>query len=355
MQGFAPLSERYSGKRVLVTGGLGFIGSNLVRRLVRTGASVTVIDACFPDQGANLFNLKGILDEVALVIADVGRVDDISAYMVDQDYVFNLAACISHVGSLRDPLRDLERNCVSQLRFLGALTELSPGARVLYTGSRSQYGSPSYLPMDEEHPMKPVDFNGVHKTAVEEYHRILHGLGKLRYTSLRLTNIYGPRHQMHHDGQGFLNWFIRQALAGQEICVYGDGAQKRDFLYVDDAVEAILLAASDPRCEGEAFNLASGVPTSVKEAAETICGLAGNSCRCVPYPPEAVAVEPGDMHLDGSRLQKLLDWRPRVGLEEGIARTLAFYRRYGSRYFHEGRGRVALEASTLGLGASSEK
>ncbi len=344
----APLRESYSGKRVLVTGGLGFIGSGLVRRLVRMGASVTVIDACFPDQGANLFNLKGVLDEVALVVADIGRVDDISAYIVDQDYVFNLAACISHVGSLRDPLRDLERNCVSQLRFLGALTELSRGARVLYTGSRSQYGSPLYTPMDEEHPLRPVDFNGVHKTAVEEYHRILHGLDKLRFTSLRLTNIYGPRHQMHHDGQGFLNWFIRQALAGQELCVYGDGTQKRDFLYVDDAVEAILLAASDPRCEGKVFNLASGFPVSVAEAAAVICEVSGNSYRCVPYPPDAVAVEPGDIHLDGSRLQELLAWRPRVELREGIEKTLYFYRRHGSRYFHEGKARVDLKAGAMG-------
>ncbi len=344
----APLQERYAGKSVLVTGGLGFIGSGLVRRLLRMGACVTVIDACFPDQGANLFNLKGMLDEVVLVVADIGRVEDISAYLVDQDYVFNLAACISHVGSMRDPMRDLERNCVSQLRFLGALTELSPGTRVLYTGSRSQYGSPLYLPVDEDHPLKPVDFNGVHKTAVEEYHRILHELGKLRYTSLRLTNVYGPRHQMHNDGQGFLNWFIRQALAGQEICVYGNGAQKRDFLYVDDAVDAILAAASDPRCEGRVFNLASGVAVSVLEAASIICELAGNGYRCAPYPPEAGAVEPGDIRLDGSRLQELLGWRPRTDLKEGISRTLSFYRRHGLRYFREGKARVALKGGAPG-------
>ncbi|MEW6553329.1 MAG: NAD-dependent epimerase/dehydratase family protein [Actinomycetota bacterium] len=330
----------YNGKRVLVTGGLGFIGSNLVQRLVRSGASVTVIDACFPDQGANLFNLKGVLEDLVLVVADIGSLDEISSFIVDQEVVFNLAACISHIGSLHNPLQDLERNCTSQLRFLTALTELSPRTRIIHTGSRSQYGNPVYSPIDEEHPLRPVDINGVHKTAVEEYHRIFHDLGKMRFTSLRLTNIYGPRHQMHHDGQGFLNWFIRQGLSGQEICVFGDGSQERDFLYVEDVVEALLLAAPDSRCEGGIFNLASGTPVSVAEAAEAICSLTETSWRCVPYPPERNSVEPGSLRIDGSRLQELLGWRPRSDFRAGLEDTISYYRHFGSRYFYGRMGSV---------------
>lgn len=332
----------YNGKRVLVTGGLGFIGSNLVQRLVQAGANITAIDACFPDQGANLFNVKEVLDEMVLVVTDIGSVDEISSYIVDQDIVFNLAACTSHIGSLHNPLQDLERNCVSQLRFLNALCELSPQTRIIYTGSRSQYGSPVYMPVDEEHPLKPVDINGVHKTTVEEYHRLFHELCKLRYTSLRLTNIYGPRHQMHHDGQGFLNWFIRQGLTGQDICVFGDGKQERDFLYVDDVVEALMLVAREDRCEGRVFNLVSGITISVAEAAEAVTSLTGTSWRCAPYPPDRSSVEPGNIRLDGSRLQKLLGWEPRADFRESLERTISFYRQYGRRYFQNKVSRVVL-------------
>jgi UDP-glucose 4-epimerase len=342
MQPVVPPEEYYSEKRVLVTGGVGFIGSNLVRHLVRLGASVTVIDACFPDQGANLFNLKDALDELVLVVADIGSTDEISNYIVDQDVVFNLAACISHIGSLHNPLQDLERNCASQLRFLSALAELSPQVRVIYTGTRSQYGNPVYLPIDEDHPLKPVDINGVHKTAVEEYHRIFHGLNKVRYTSLRLTNIYGPRHQMQHDGQGFLNWFIRQGLSGQEIRVFGDGRQERDFLYVEDVVEALLLTAPEQKCEGEVFNLVSGTPISVCEAAKAVCNLTGTTWRCIPYPPDRSSVEPGSLRMDGSRLQRLLDWKPGSDFYESLEETISFYRQHGSRYFHGRRGSVVL-------------
>lgn len=340
MQGSPRLSGYYSGKRVLVTGGMGFIGSNLVRHLVRLGASVTVIDACFPDQGANLFNLREVLEDLVLVVADIGSSNEISSYIVDQELVFNLASCISHIGSLHNPLQDLERNCFSQLRFLSALSELSPRARVIYTGSRSQYGNPVYAPIDEDHPLKPLDINGVHKTTVEEYHRIFHGLGHITFTSLRLTNIFGPHHQMHHDGQGFLNWFIRQGLSGQEICVFGDGSQERDFLYVDDVVEALLLVAPEKRSEGGIFNLASGIPVTVAEAAEAVCGLTGTSWRRIPYPPERCSVEPGSLRIDGSRLQKLLGWTPGSDLRNSLAETISFYRRHGSRYFHGQRGNV---------------
>jgi UDP-glucose 4-epimerase len=335
-------SNHYRGKSVLVTGGLGFIGSNLVQRLVELGASVTVIDACFPDQGANLFNLKDVLDELVLVVADIGSVDEISNFIVDQEIVFNLAGCVSHIGSLHNPMKDLERNCLSQLRFLNSLSELSPCARIVYTGSRSQYGNPVYVPIDEEHPLKPLDINGVHKTAVEEYHRIFHEQGKLRYTSLRLTNIYGPRHQMHTDGQGFLNWFIRQGLTGQEICVYGDGKQERDFLYVEDVVDVLLRVAPEELSDGVVFNLVSGISITVAQAAQEICSLTGSSWRSIAYPPERSSVEPGNIRLDGSRLRELLGWKPRYDLQAGLMNTIDFYRQHGKRYFHGLKGNLFL-------------
>lgn len=328
------LEDYYHGREVLVTGGLGFLGSTLVRRLVELGATVTVIDACFPDQGANLFNIDDVHDEVNLVVADIGDVDHVSLSLINQEVIFNLAAATSHTGSLKDPLRDLRRNCVSQLRFLDALTALNPGARVIYTGSRSQYGTPVYIPMDEKHPLKPRDVNGVNKTAVEEYHRVFHEQSKLRYTSLRLTNIYGPRHQMRHKGQGFLNWFIRQAILGEDILVYGNGDQERDFVHVDDAVQALLMIAPVPRSEGEVYNLASGVAVTVEEVASMISSLTCARWKKIPYPGDCLHVDPGSVRLDGSRLRDLLGWRPRKDLYEGLMETIDFYRRHGARYFH---------------------
>lgn len=336
------LEEFYRDRRVLVTGGLGFIGSNLVRRLVGLGSRVTVIDACFPDQGANLYNLEGVLEEITLVVSDIGATRTVIEHLPEQEVVFNLAACVSHVGSLHHPLRDLKRNCVSQLRFLCALAELNPGVSVIYTGSRSQYGSPLYLPMDEDHPLRPVDINGVHKTAVEEYHRILHEQGRIRYLSLRLTNIFGPRHQMMHDGQGFLNWFIRLGLQGKEIRVFGDGTQARDFLYVEDAVEVLLLAAADAECRGMSLNLASGKSITVAEAAQAVSEEAGTEWTLVPYPPERASVEPGDVLLDISRLRAALDWEPRWDFRAGLQETIAFYRMHGEHYFRPSETKPSL-------------
>lgn len=342
MPGTLQPESYFAGRRTLVTGGLGFVASNLVRHLVAAGSSVTVIDACFPDQGGNLFNLKDVLDELVLVVSDIGAIDDISSYIVDQEVIFNLAACTSHIGSLHNPLQDLERNCVSQLRFLKALSELSPQARIVYSGSRSQYGRPLYMPVDEGHPLRPADINGVHKTAVEEYHRIFHENGKLRYTSLRLPNIFGPRHQMLHDGQGFLNWFIRQALSGQEICVFGDGTMERDFLFVEDAVTAMLLVAAEARCEGSAFNVVSGTSLTIAEAAETVSRLTGVAWHCVPYPSDRMSIDPGSIRLDGSRLMGLLGWRPDTDFVAGLETTISFYRQHGRRYFRPSRQKVVL-------------
>jgi len=333
----------YRGRRALVTGGLGFIGSNLVRRLVRAGASVTVIDAAFPDQGANLFNLKGVLEEVVLVIADIGDLEEVSNYLVDQEIIFNLASSTSHIGSMQNPFKDLERNCSSQLRFLGAVRELSPGARVIYTGSRSQYGTPLYQPVDEDHPTKPLDINGIHKCTVEEYHRLYHQLSHIRFTSLRLTNVFGPRHQMLHDGHGFLNWFIRKALAGEELQVFGDGSQERDFLYVEDAVDAILLAGATGECEGRIFNVASEVPVSVAEAARAVAEMAGVGWRCVAYPKDRLSIEPGSVRLSSRRFREATGWSPRHTFLEGLERTLDFYGRHGHHYFHPAKGRIFLE------------
>jgi nucleoside-diphosphate-sugar epimerase len=333
------LREFYRGRKVLVTGGLGFIGSNLVRRLLELGAETTVIDACFPDQGANPFNLDGFWGEFDFFACDIGDRGKILPALQDQELVFNLASCTSHVGSLREPLRDLERNCVSQLLFLEALKEALPGIRVVYTGSRSQYGAPLYLPVDEEHPLRPMDINGVHKTTAEEYHRLFHQMEHVRFTSLRLTNVYGPRHQMKHNGQGFLNWFIRLGLCGGEIQLFGDGSQERDFLFVDDAVEALLLVPTVKETEGLVLNLAYGKSCTVRDIARIVSEITGCSRREVPYPPHHRVVEPGSIRIDCSRLKSLLQWSPKIDLAEGIRRTIDFYLRFGE-YYHLGEAAV---------------
>ena len=240
--------ERYRGRRVLVTGGLGFIGSNLTRQLVELGADVRLVDAMIPDYGGNLFNIAGIEDRIRVEIADLRDEAAMTQAVRDREIVFNLAGQVSHIDSMRDPYTDLEINCRAQLSMLEACRRFNPSVKVIFAGTRQIYGKPDRLPVDETHPVRPTDVNGVNKAAGEAYHLLYNNVFGVRACSLRLTNVYGPRQLIKHNRQGFIGWFIRLAIENQEIQVFGDGSQMRDFVYVDDAVDAFLRAgATDAR------------------------------------------------------------------------------------------------------------
>jgi UDP-glucose 4-epimerase len=324
----------YAGKPVLVTGGLGFIGSNLAIRLVELGAEVTVVDSLVPDLGGNRFNLAPVEDRVRVSTADLRDGAALGELVDGQEVVFSVAGNVSHVDSMTDPIADLEINCRSQLSLLEALRHRNAGARLVYAGSRQQYGRPRYLPVDEEHPLEPLDVNGIHKTAAESavllYHRV-HGLPAC---SLRLTNTYGPRMQMRHPRQGFVAWFVRLAVEGREIELFGGGESLRDFNEVEDVVDAFLLCGTADEAVGQVFNLGHSEPVTVRQFAELLLDVAGDgSLQERPFPAERERIDIGSVYADYGKIRGRLGWEPRVGLREGLTRMVDYYRRNREHYW----------------------
>ncbi|MBI4481452.1 MAG: NAD-dependent epimerase/dehydratase family protein [Acidobacteria bacterium] len=323
----------YRDRTVLVTGGLGFIGSNLSIELVRCGARVRIVDPLLPELGGNLFNIEPVQDQVQLLRGDLRDPDAAARAVEGADVIFNLAGQISHIDSMTDPYQDLEINCRSHLTLLEACRRHNRRARVVYSSSRQLYGRPRYLPVDEMHPVDPVDVNGCHELAAEQYHFVYRKAYGVPVVSLRLTNTYGPRQLLRHSRQGFLGWFVRQALDGAEISVYGDGRQLRDPAFVDDVVEALLLAGSKPEADGEIFNLGGPAALSLQEIADTLLRIAGRgTLRLAPFPPEKQAIDIGSYYACWAKIHDRLGWRPKVGLEEGFRRTLDFYGPIFSHY-----------------------
>ncbi|MGH9967471.1 MAG: NAD-dependent epimerase/dehydratase family protein [Pyrinomonadaceae bacterium] len=325
----------YKGCSVLVTGGLGFIGSNLARTLVNLGdVKVSIIDSLIPDQGGNLFNIDGIEDRVELHIADL-RDDQLINHLVSGvDYIFNLAGNVSHLESILFPLRDLELNCAAQLTLLEACRHYNPHVKIIFTSTRQVYGKPLYLPVDEQHRIAPLDVNGINKLAAEHYHLLYHRLYGTRAVCLRLTNTYGPRQLLQHDRQGFIPWFVRQALEGNVIQLFGDGKQRRDLNYVDDVVEALLLTGACEAAEGEIFNLGGGDPITIAELAEELISLTGRGrVRAVPFPTERQLIDIGNFYSSHSKIASATGWHPRTGLRTGLARTIEFYLEHGAHYW----------------------
>ena len=322
----------YRGRRVLVTGGLGFIGSNLCRTLADLGADVLAVDSLLPDYGGNLFNVAGYEQRVRINIADV-RGHGMEYLVSGQEVLFNLAGQVSHIDSMTDPFTDLEINCRSQLSILEAVRKRNPEVRVVYAGTRQIYGRPRYLPVDEDHLLTPTDVNGINKISGEFYHLVYHSVYGIRSSSLRLTNTYGPRQLIRHNRQGFIGWFVRKAVLGEEIQIFGDGTQKRDFDYVDDVVDAFLRAGAMDAADGQVFNLGGGAPLGLLDLAKKMIAIAGEgSYAIVPFPPERKKIDIGDFYADATKIKAALGWEPKVALDDGLARTIDFYRKHKEHY-----------------------
>jgi UDP-glucose 4-epimerase len=323
----------YRERPVLITGGLGFIGSNLAWALVDLGARVLIVDSLIDDYGGNLFNVSGIEDRVRINIADVRQHTTMNYLVRGQDVIFNLAGQVSHIDSMRDPYTDLDINCRAQLSILEACRNFNPRAKIVFAGTRQVYGKADSLPVDESHLVRPVDVNGINKAAGEYYHLLYNNVFGVRACSLRLTNIYGPRQLLKHNRQGFIAWFIRLAIEDREIQIYGDGSQRRDFVYVDDAVDAFLRAGANEACNGEALNVGGLEPISHRDLVALLVRVAGSGRhRFVEWPPEKKLIDIGDFYADSTRIQRTLGWSPRTTLSDGLRQTIEFYRSHLDRY-----------------------
>lgn len=324
--------EAFSNRRVLITGGVGFIGSNLARRLVDLQAQVTLVDSLIPEYGGNLFNVVGLEDLLRINIADVRDPHSMDYLVQGQDYLFNLAGQTSHMDSMQDPYIDLEINCRAQLSILEACRRRNPQIKIVFASTRQIYGKPSYVPVDEKHLVQPVDVNGVNKMAGERYHILYNNAYGIRACALRLTNTIGPRMRVKDARQTFLGIWIRLLIEGKPFEVW-DGDQMRDFTYVDDAVEAFLLAAASEEANGQVFNLGSEQAIDLTALAKLLVEINGGGEYVTrAFPADRKVIDIGDYYGDYSRIRSCLGWEPQVPLRQGLANTLAFYRQYLDHY-----------------------
>jgi len=320
------LRRTYAGRRVLITGGLGFIGSNLARALVGLGARVSIVDSLVPEYGGNRRNLAGVAARVRVHLADVRDWPRLPDLIRGQDFLFNLAGQTSHMDSMTDPQTDLDINCRAQLAILEACRLHNPGVRIVFASTRQIYGRPDYLPVDEGHPLRPVDVNGINKLAGESFHLLYSRVHGIAATALRLTNTIGPRMRVRDARQTFVGVWIRRLVEGEPFEVWG-GEQWRDFTYVDDAVDAFLLAAARPEAVGEIFNLGGPPRVTLARLAELLVELNGGGSFVVrAFPADRRKIDIGDYYADDRRIRRRLGWRPRVDLRTALARTLAYYR-----------------------------
>lgn len=327
------MKNNFHGKLVLITGGLGFIGSALAHELVKLGAVVTILDSLIPEFGGNMHNIKGISSKVSLNISDMRDSTSLDVLVRDKDYIFHLAGQVSHGDSMRDPKTDLEVNCVSTMNLVESCRHHNPDVHLIYTSTRQVYGIPQSLPVTESHPVNPIDVNGINKLAGEYYHILYDKIYGLRSSVLRLTNTYGPRQQIRNNRQGFIGIFIRQALKGETIKIFGDGNQVRDFNYIDDVVHALLLVAGNEKCYGNIYNLGSQKNYSLIQFVKILKEISGVKFEIVPFPDDKKIIDIGDYYGDYSFFAKDTGWSPKVDLIEGITRTTDFYNRYQEEYW----------------------
>ena len=326
--------ESFEDKQVLITGGAGFIGSNLARKLIHLRAKVTIVDSLIPIYGGNLFNLEDIKDKLTINITDVRDPHAMSYLVKGKDYLFNLAGQTSHLDSMTDPRTDLDINASAQLSILEACKQHNQGIKIVFASTRQLYGKPEYLPVDESHPIRPVDVNGINKLAGEWYHLLYNNVYGIRACALRLTNTYGPGMRVRDARQTFLGIWIRNLIEGKPIQVFGDGLQLRDFNYVDDVVNAILISGQDSRADGQIFNLGSDEVVNLKQLAEMMVEMRPSTkFNIVPFPPERKAIDIGDYYSDFKKIQTMLGWQPKVGIRQGLENSLKYYEEHHKHYW----------------------
>ena len=326
--------KNYSEKEILITGGLGFIGSNLARSLVSQGANVTLVDSLIPQYGGNRFNIDDIQNKVVVNVCDVRDTFAMAHLIQGKDYLFNLAGQTSNLDSMTDPHTDLDINAAAQLSILEVCRKENPDIKIVFASTRQLYGRPDYLPVDEKHPIRPVDVNGINKLAGEWYHLLYNNVYGIRACALRLTNTYGPGMRVKDSRQTFLGIWIRLLLEGKPIKVFGDGKQLRDFNFVDDCVEALLLAGENNNANGKVYNLGSSEIIGLSDLAEIMVnlGVSGNY-ELGPFPADRKAIDIGDYYSDYSLITKELGWVPKIDLKKGLKRTLNYYRAHFSHYW----------------------
>jgi nucleoside-diphosphate-sugar epimerase len=326
--------EIFAGADVLVTGGLGFIGSALARRLVELGAKVTLVDSLIPEYGGNLFNIHDLRDRVNVDLTDVRDVAAMSSLITKRKFLFNLAGQTSHLDSMSDPLTDLNINAAAQLHILEACRLRNRDLKIVFASTRQVYGRPEYLPVDEKHPIHPIDVNGINKLAGEWYHLLYNDVYQIRSCALRLTNTFGPGMRVKDARQTFLGIWIRRLIERKSIQIFGDGKQRRDFNFVTDVVEAFLRAAASDATNGQVFNLGHREHVSLKELAQLLVKLNGSGTfELIPFPGDRKAIDIGDYYADFRKVETALGWSPAGSLKEGLARTIHYYRANAAHYW----------------------
>lgn len=324
---------KFKNKNVLITGGLGFIGSNLAIKLVELGANVTIIDSIIPEYGGNLKNVESIKDRIKINFSDVRDEFSIKYLIKDQDFLFNLAGQTSHIDSMTNPFQDLEINAKSQLSILEACRKGNQNIKIVFASTRQLYGKPQYLPVDENHPIVPVDINGINKMSGENYHLLYNNIYGIKTCVLRLTNTYGPRLRIKDARQTFLGIWVRNIIENKPFLIFGDGLQVRDYNYVDDVVDAFILAALSDKTNGHIYNLGEPNPISLKETASILIEEnKKGTYNMIPFPEERKSIDIGNFYADFNKINQDLGWYPKTSFRVGISETLTYYKKHIASY-----------------------
>ena len=324
----------YKGKNILITGGLGFIGSSIALKMVQLGAKVTLVDAMIPDYGGNLFNIESIKGKVTMNFSNIADVTSMNYLVRDKDYIFHCAGQVCHVMSLSDPFPDIEYNIKGTAILMEACKKNNPKVKVIKTGTRGQYGPATRLPVNEDAPTNPKGIYEISNLTAEKIMKVYNDIHGIKTVLLRLTNIYGPRSQMRHSRFGVVNWFVRQAIDSETIKIFGDGTILRDFLYIDDCVDAVLMSAISENAVGEILNVGVDKPTSFLDLIKLIIKIAkSGSCEFAEFSPERKVQEPGNFYSDINKIKKLTGWEPKTNLKDGLAKTIDYYKLYKKYYW----------------------